>query len=228
MKVGLGIAVCLLALACTTPSVVADWKLDPTYPVTPETTSLYLVVQQHDGPSGGGTPAARALAPEITYGQDAIAITVRISTPGHGIIAEGPFEFVVQLDQPVGSRQITHGSGGTDVNPTAPPIGSTPAEVLDAYLRNFQSGADCYYAGLSWAGDRSPGDGNLCGETTLIGYSINPAPATPTADHVVFATALTTTGTAGGSVAAGDVTWFFELAKQPSGEWRISGAGSGP
>ena len=110
----LAVLAATLAVGCT-PSIGADWYLDPAYPVTPETTALHLIVQQRKGGSGDGTPAERVLPPDITYGTDAIAITIRISTPGNGILLDAPFPLVVQLNQPVGSRAITHGpsSDGT-------------------------------------------------------------------------------------------------------------------
>lgn len=72
------------------------------------------------------------------------------------------------------------------------------------------------------------GDGDLCGATHLIAFTILDQSAAPTSGMFVFATNLTTDGRADGTVPSGDMTWFFTLAHQPGGPWRISGGGSGP
>jgi len=100
-----------LAVGCT-PSVIADWTVDPAYSVTPETTALHLIVQQKEGGLGDGTTAERVLRPDISYGADAFATTIRISTLANGILLDPHLPLVVLLNQPVGSRAIPYGAAG--------------------------------------------------------------------------------------------------------------------
>lgn len=72
------------------------------------------------------------------------------------------------------------------------------------------------------------GNGELCGDTLVEGYHIEPDPARPSSDEAVFATTITTSGTGDGSVRPGTITWFYSLDRQPDGSWRIVGGGSGP
>ena len=104
-----------------------------------------------------------------------------------------------------------------------------PYDVLDAYLRAFQAG-NCQAARVMTTETFRPGNGELCGATRLLGYEIDPRTAgDPTTDSAVGLSAtLTTTGTADGSVEDGETLWFYGLARQPGGPWRIVGGGSGP
>ena len=108
-----------------------------------------------------------------------------------------------------------------------PPDSSRPATVLDAYLHALLSG-DCAAGHALGTETFRKGNGELCGETTVILARVNGDPATPSSDEVVFASTLVTTGTADGSVPAGEITWFYALGRQPDGSWRLTGGGSGP
>lgn len=102
-----------------------------------------------------------------------------------------------------------------------------PAEILDAYLRAFQAG-DCQ-SGRQFVTDTfNKGGGELCGETRLQSHSIVANPARPSNHEVEYATSLVVTGTADGSVPAGELTWFYDIVQQANGAWRIVGGGSGP
>jgi hypothetical protein len=105
-----------------------------------------------------------------------------------------------------------------------PPDSASPATVLDAYLTAL-TGNDCQTARA--LGTSSFGNGELCGAVHVSTYSVDPTPAMPTDGEVIFATTLTTSGD-GASIAAGDVTWFYDLVRQSNGAWRIIGGGSGP
>ena len=108
-----------------------------------------------------------------------------------------------------------------------PPDSSRPATVLDAYLHALLSG-DCAAGHALGTETFRKGNGELCGETTVISARVNGDPATPSSDEVVFASTLITTGTADGSVPDGEITWFYALGRQPDGSWRLTGGGSGP
>jgi hypothetical protein len=107
-----------------------------------------------------------------------------------------------------------------------PPDSAPPAAVLDAYLTALNAG-DCQTARALVTSTFTIGNGELCGAVRVSAYRVNPTPATPADGEVIFATTLTTSGD-GVSIPAGDVSWFYDLLRQPSGTWRIVGGGSGP
>jgi hypothetical protein len=108
-----------------------------------------------------------------------------------------------------------------------PPDSAPPATVLEAYLGALVAG-DCSAGKVLGVETFGRGSGELCGAATVTKYRIAGPPATPSDAEVVFATTLTTGGSADGSVPAGDITWFYDLKRQPSGAWRLAGGGSGP
>jgi hypothetical protein len=113
-------------------------------------------------------------------------------------------------------------------NPYLPPASATPLEVLTAYLEAYKNG-QCGFARQLWvAAIGHVGDGDLCGDAQLQAYSISPEPATPTPDLAEFFTTLRTTGSNDGSIEPGATGWFFQLARQADGSWRIKSGGSGP
>jgi hypothetical protein len=107
-----------------------------------------------------------------------------------------------------------------------PPDSASPAAVLDAYLTALMA-SDCQTARALVTSTFTVGNGELCGAVRVSAYVVDPTPATPPDGEVIFATTLTTSGD-GASIPAGDVTWFYDLIRQPSGAWRIVGGGSGP
>lgn len=107
-----------------------------------------------------------------------------------------------------------------------PPTSAGPDVVLDTYLRALVAG-DCESARQLATATFTVGNGDLCGQTTVSAYEVNPTPA-GTGAETVFSTTLTTSGTGDGSIAAGRLTWFFTLDQQPDGAWRLAGGGTGP
>lgn len=107
-----------------------------------------------------------------------------------------------------------------------PPASAGADVVLDAYLRALVVG-DCPDGRKLTTATFVKGNGELCGDTHVSDYKINPEPAGDSTEKV-FATTLTTSGTSDGSVGAGTMTWFYDLVQQPDGSWRIAGGGSGP
>lgn len=103
---------------------------------------------------------------------------------------------------------------------------ATPSEVLNAYLGALQAG-DCQAAHALATSTFVRGNGDLCGVLTLTAYTLAGKPAQPGDGEVIFSTALTTEG-GDGSMPDGRHTWFYSLMKQPSGDWRLVGGGSGP
>jgi hypothetical protein len=71
------------------------------------------------------------------------------------------------------------------------------------------------------------GNGELCGVVDVMAFGPLTGPATPQDGEVVFSTTLTTSGD-GVSILAGDTLWFYTLLRQPDGEWRLAGGGTGP
>ncbi|HET7030831.1 MAG TPA: hypothetical protein VFI34_09995 [Candidatus Limnocylindrales bacterium] len=112
---------------------------------------------------------------------------------------------------------------------TAPPPSVDPgdaASVLAAYLVALESG-DCDAGRALAAPTFRRGNGELCGAVRVGAIKVDWNPAR-SATEVVYATTLTTSGSADGSIPAGDVTWFFDLQRDATGAWRLAGGGSGP
>lgn len=109
---------------------------------------------------------------------------------------------------------------------TLPPASAGPEVVLDAYLRALVAG-DCATGRELATAAFVKGNGELCGDTKVSAYEVNPVPAGSGAEKV-FATTITTSGTSDGSVHPGAMTWFYDLVQQPDGFWRLAGGGSGP
>jgi hypothetical protein len=117
-------------------------------------------------------------------------------------------------------------AGCTEAASLAPPAATDPRVNLKMYLDEVVAG-NCEGARAMTAPTFRFGNGELCGALRVTTYSIGGEPARPNANEVVFATTLTT---AGGDISMpdGEHTWFYTLTRQPNGEWRISGGGSGP
>ena len=111
---------------------------------------------------------------------------------------------------------------------TAPPDSAGPEVVLRVYLDELLAG-DCAATQTLAMSTFGPGNGELCGITSVSAYEIGGEPAAvPGGTEVVFGTSLTTTGTADGSLRAGRITWFYSLKRQANGAWRLAGGGTGP
>lgn len=108
-----------------------------------------------------------------------------------------------------------------------PPISAGPEVVLDRYLGALVAG-DCDTGRKLATETFRKGNGELCGATRVSAYRMEPVPARPSSEEVVFATNLTTTGSDDGSIEPGPLIWFYSLDRQPDGSWRIVGGGSGP
>ena len=107
-----------------------------------------------------------------------------------------------------------------------PPASAGADVVLDAYLRALVAG-DCATGRKLATATFVKGNGELCGDTRVSDYKINPEPGGGGTENV-FSTAITTSGTSDGSVQAGTMTWFYQLDQQSDGSWRLAGGGSGP
>ena len=121
----------LVAQNAFTPVVDANWRLDPRYSVTSDTTELHLIVQQSDGGSGGKAAWERALPAVVDYSSDAVAVTIPLRQLGNGIMLEGSFPVVVHLTEPLSGRSVEHRTGGSrvdDLSSFAPPeVDLTPS-----------------------------------------------------------------------------------------------------
>ena len=112
-------------------------------------------------------------------------------------------------------------------NPSLPPAGASAAVVIDTYLRALVAG-DCTTAHALARSTFKPGSGELCGQVKVSSFTLNPAPATPAHDEVIYAAVLAVReGSSDGTIPRGTVTWFFDLKRQ-NGAWRLVSGGSGP
>jgi hypothetical protein len=104
---------------------------------------------------------------------------------------------------------------------------SSPAIVLGECLGAWRAG-DCIGASRLTTATFAAHRAKQCDAIHLMAYSINPTPARPDPALAEYAVRLTTGGSPDGTVPPGAVTWFFSLARQPDGTWRLSDAGGGP
>lgn len=143
------------------------------------------------------------------------------------------FAIIVLLSLALGCDALTptpppEPSASVAPSPVPPSFSYPPVAVVQSYLDAFQEG-DCTAARRVWlTAQPSVGDGDLCPDTTLMGYRLDPAPAVISDTEQEFSATLTTTGTDDRSVAPGDTIWFYDVKKQPDGTWLIASAGSGP
>ena len=107
-----------------------------------------------------------------------------------------------------------------------PPADAPAAAVMDAYLQALVAG-DCSTAHALATSTFKPGNGELCGDVVVSSFSLNPEPAAPGRDEVVYATELITEGSSDGTIQRGRTVWFYDLKRQ-DGVWRLVGGGSGP
>lgn len=98
--------------------------------------------------------------------------------------------------------------------------------VLDSYLRALVAG-DCATAHAAAAPDFANEPAELCGEVRVSAFSVRGNPATPGPNEVVYMTILTTNGSSDGTIARGEIDWFYGLERE-DGEWRLVSGGSGP
>lgn len=110
---------------------------------------------------------------------------------------------------------------------TLPPDLTSPRDVLATYLTALAEG-DCDVGQALGAGAFADGSGDLRGTTGVSISAVLGEPAQPTDGAMVFTTHLVTSGTSDGTVPAGGITWFFDLQRTSTGDWRIFSAGSGP
>lgn len=113
--------------------------------------------------------------------------------------------------------------------PFAMPADSAgPQVVLERYLAALAAG-ECDAGRRLATATFTTGNGELCGHADVTAYRLDPGmPAQPSANEVVFSVQLTTGGTDDGSVRPGQTLWFYSLARQPNGAWRLTGGGTGP
>ena len=121
---------------------------------------------------------------------------------------------------------------GSKPSPSLPPVPAPPEVVLDTYLRALVKG-DCAAAGALAVGTFTAFNGDLCGHVTVTAYRIDGnnidglGLRLEDVREVVFGTLITTRG-GGFDLPDGEHAWFYSLARQPDGSWRLAGGGTGP
>jgi hypothetical protein len=99
---------CHLAIAAPSGVSYARWWLDPDGPpITPETTTLAVLILEQECASGK-PPLGRVLAPTIVTTDEAIEITVPIrqQLTGQDCPGNPPFPLEIALPEPIGSRGL--------------------------------------------------------------------------------------------------------------------------
>lgn len=107
-----------------------------------------------------------------------------------------------------------------------PPDSASADDVLAAYLRALRSG-DCSTTHALATGTFGPDNGDLCGRVRVNAARVDGRPVELHAGELTYMTTINVTG-ADESMYQGDNTWFYSLAQQPSGAWRLVSGGSGP
>jgi hypothetical protein len=97
-------------------SSVATWQ--PDGPVDPVSTRLALLVNENECASGA-TATGRIKDPDVEYRAESVVITIRVEQRGGDQDCQGNPDtpFVLNLDEPVGNRQLLDGGR----RPPAPP-----------------------------------------------------------------------------------------------------------
>ena len=123
------------------------------------------------------------------------------------------------------SLLVLSACASTATDPIAlPSKNAAPIEVLGAYMRALKAG-DCK-AAHALATSTFASNGELCGRVKVKSYTPVGVPATP-GGQAIFSTNLITEG-GDASMPDGLHTWFYTLARQADGAWRLVGGGSGP
>ena len=124
------------------------------------------------------------------------------------------------------SLLVLSACASTATDPIAlPSKDAAPIEVLGAYMRALKAG-DCKAAHALATSTFTFGNGELCGHLSVKSYTPVGNPATP-GDQANFSMNLITEG-GDASMPDGLHTWFYTLARQADGAWRLVGGGSGP
>ena len=112
--------------ACGAPArEVAAWEPAPGVLVRSESRSLAIVVVEQ-GCAGGDTAEGRIETPEVAYESDSVVVTVRVAPKSGFQTCPGnpPTCYQLDLDEPLGSRDLLMGGLGEPQPPSAGFIGA--------------------------------------------------------------------------------------------------------
>ena len=109
----------------STPPQVAAWEPAPGVLVRSESRSLAIVVVEQ-GCAGGDTAEGRIETPEVAYESDSVVVTVRVAPKSGFQTCPGnpPTCFQLDLDEPLGSRDLLMGGLGEPQPPSAGFVGA--------------------------------------------------------------------------------------------------------
>ena len=117
--------------------LVGYWWPEDDAPLGPDTTEIDVLVQEDSCDSGRG-PDGRVQDPEITYGADVVVVTFPVTARDEGGVltceTHPPAEVVLELDEPLGDRDLLDGSTWPAHEPSStslPRVGS-PGEGTEA------------------------------------------------------------------------------------------------
>ena len=98
----------------------ATWFLDPDSPAPgPDATSFTAMVTEREC-AGGRAIRDILLEPVITYGSDVVTVSLYVeplSAGAHDCQGTAPTPFTIELDEPLGDRQLVDGIGGSEEDP---------------------------------------------------------------------------------------------------------------
>jgi hypothetical protein len=139
----------------------ATWRIDPSDPPSPESTSVAVLLTER-ACAGGRSPEGRILPPDIAYHADRIVISLNVRSWPGDCPSNPEYRLTVDLDEAIGQRALADGNGGgirwpiPTVEPATPSptgldtgwddwqfwLGDKPVlEVLRELSRNFAAAA---------------------------------------------------------------------------------------
>jgi hypothetical protein len=122
----------------------ATWRIDPSDPPSPESTSVAVLLTER-ACAGGRTPEGRILPPDVVYHADRIVISLSVRSWPGDCPSNPEHRLTVELDQPIGDRVLADGHGGdirwpialpTTQPTTTPAVASTspsPTPIADEW-----------------------------------------------------------------------------------------------
>ena len=99
----------------------AEWKLNPRFPASASDTELHLLIVDQEC-SSGIDPRPRLETPQIIYGEETVTIALFVRPPSpkgfYTCIGPPPVPIIVELDQPIGERELLDGAVYPPQRPT--------------------------------------------------------------------------------------------------------------
>jgi len=114
----------LLLSGCSTSSggSIADWEAGPDQQLSADSQTIDLLVYERECASGQ-TAEDRIQPPEVAYRDEAVVVTIRVRPKSGGATCQGnpPTPYTLELEEPLGHRDLLKGTGDGAVTPGTSP-----------------------------------------------------------------------------------------------------------